>query len=116
MYQPKEVGKRLRRMRKAHGDSREKIAGSIGRTLRYYGDIERGTCGMSVETLIRLADYYHVSLDYLVYGDAEDMPDMEREQVKYAAAKLGHMEERKRNVVIEMLQLLEEQDAKRNQG
>lgn len=107
MYQPKEVGKRLQRMRKEHGDSRKKIAESIGRTLRYYGDLERGTCGMSVDTLIRLADYYHVPLDYLVYGDMEEMPDMKREQVEYAAVKLGNMEEKKRNVVIEMLQLLE---------
>lgn len=108
MYQPEQVGKRLRKMRMEHGDSRKKIAESIGRTLHYYGDIERGTCGMSVDTLIRLADYYHVSLDYLIYGDMDEMPDAKRRQVEYAAVKLGSMGEKKVEAAIEILRLLEE--------
>ena len=34
-------------------------------------DIERGTCGMSVETLINLSRLYGVSLDTLIYGEKE---------------------------------------------
>ena len=33
------------------------VAGKIGRAVHYYGDIERGTCGMSIETLLDLSHY-----------------------------------------------------------
>lgn len=107
MYKQDEVGKRLQKLRKLRGNSREETAKSIGRTLRYYGDIERGSCGMSLETLIRLADLYHVSLDYLVFGVTEDSVSIKEEEIRYAMRKLGNLEEKTRDVVLEMLNLFE---------
>ena len=47
------------------------IAERLGVVNKYYADIERGTCGMSVETLINLSRLYGVSLDTLIYGEKE---------------------------------------------
>ena len=47
------------------------MAERLGVVNKYYADIERGTCGMSVETLINLSRLYGVSLDTLIYGEKE---------------------------------------------
>lgn len=97
---------RLRGMRKSSGYSREKVAEAIGRSVRYYSDIERGVCGMSLETLIELADFWHVSLDYLVQGKCgESEID---EQTRRAVHSLCCLEEKKRKIAIEMVNLMVE--------
>ena len=53
------------------GWSRELVAERLGVVNKYYADIERGTCGMSVETPINLSRLYGVSLDTLIYGEKE---------------------------------------------
>ena len=61
------AGERLRCRRLELGWSRELVAERLGVVNKYYADIERGTCGMSVETLINLSRLYGVSLDTLFY-------------------------------------------------
>lgn len=107
-YKPVEVGMRLRRMRKNSGYSREKVAEAIGRSVKYYADIERGVCGMSLETLLGLADFWHVSLDYLVQGEGEGENGID-EQTKWAVQSLYGMEEKRRKIAIEMVSLMVEQ-------
>ena len=63
------AGERLRCRRLELGWSRELVAERLGVVNKYYADIERGTCGMSVETLINLSRLYGVSLDTLIYGE-----------------------------------------------
>ena len=65
------AGERLRSRRVELGWSRELVAERLGVVNKYYADIERGTCGMSVETLINLSRLYGVSLDTLIYGEEE---------------------------------------------
>ena len=109
MYQPREVGERLRKLRKERAYSRREIANYIGRSEKYYSDIERGTCGMSVDTLLALADFFGVSMDYLVYGkksgqrEAAEVTDA---QIEWAVRQLCDLEHEKRDAVIHMLQLL----------
>lgn len=62
------VGLRLRKRRKQLGWSRGYVAEKIGIVEKYYADIERGTCGMSIETMLALAQLYHFSLDEFIYG------------------------------------------------
>ena len=68
------AGERLRCRRLELGWSRELVAERLGVVNKYYADIERGTCGMSVETLINLSRLYGVSLDTLIYGEKETIP------------------------------------------
>lgn len=73
------VGERLQSRREALGWTRSKVAEQIGIVDKYYADIERGTCGMSIETLIGLSKLYGMSMDDLIYGQTENR-DILKEQ------------------------------------
>lgn len=72
-YDRNAVGKRLLERRKQKGWSRKYVAEKIGLVEKYYADIERGTCGMSIETLIALKELYGFTLDALIYGEKGDL-------------------------------------------
>jgi transcriptional regulator with XRE-family HTH domain len=114
-YRAKDVGTRLRKLRQENRYSRKEIAERIGRSPKYYADIERGICGMSLETLIGLADIYHISLDYLVEGIQPEEKDSVDEEMRWAMMRLGRMEQRRRKVVIEMVNLMVEQAEERQE-
>ena len=63
------VGQRIAEERKKIGLSREKLAEHVGISAYYVGQIERGNRKMSFDTLIKVSDCLHVSLDYLVRGE-----------------------------------------------
>ena len=67
-YDRSGVGLRLKNCRLRQGWSRCYVAERIGIVEKYYADIERGTCGMSIETMMALAKLYHFSLDEFIYG------------------------------------------------
>lgn len=75
------VGERLKRRRKHMGLTRSEIAEQIGIVEKYYADIERGTCGMSVETLMALAKLFGLSLDEMIYGEEICRSEMCQEEV-----------------------------------
>ena len=60
------LSKRLVALRKARGLSQTAVANEIGIALRTYQYYERGEREPQLSTLIRLADFYRVSLDTLV--------------------------------------------------
>ncbi len=66
------AGNRLYQRRKQLGWSRAYVSGKIGKVEKYYSDIERGSCGMSIETLLALSKLYSLSLDYIIYGNEEN--------------------------------------------
>lgn len=67
-YNREEVGKRIQQYRKSLGLTQREMATQIGRAYKYYQDIERGSCGMSLETMLDIASFLNVSLDTLIYG------------------------------------------------
>ena len=58
--------KRLKVIRKAQNKTQKEVAFAICIAERNYQVLERGKCKPSFDTLIALADYFDVSLDYLV--------------------------------------------------
>ena len=56
---------RLRDMREDADLTQKEIASYLGIQQTVYSRYERGFQTIPLEHLIRLADYYHVSLDYL---------------------------------------------------
>ena len=65
------------------GLTQEELAEKIGRAYKYCQDIERGTCGMSIDTMLSIAACLNISLDYLIYGNNEDsteFADLDTEQ------------------------------------
>ena len=59
------VGERIRRRRIQIGLSQDELGERIDRAAKYCSDIERGICGMSVQTMLSLADNLDMSLDYI---------------------------------------------------
>ena len=62
----KELGKRLRRLRESVKLSQVKMAELLGVKQSSINRYEQGQSAPSLETLVRYADYFDVSLDYLL--------------------------------------------------
>lgn len=71
-------GERIQNMRMATGISRISLAEHIGISVEALRKIEKGKNGGKIDTLVILADYFSVSLDYLICG-CEEGNVMERE-------------------------------------
>lgn len=106
MYDRAAVGERLRLKRTLLGLTQDEMAERIGRAPKYYADIERGSCGMSVETMIALASSMNMSLDYLIYGDASDEDKSRHQQeTKAVLDMLDHLPDEKRSYALKLLKL-----------
>ena len=65
------LSQRLKLLRNEKGVTQRDIAELLGKTSRHYQDIKKKKINVPSLTLIKLADYFDVSLDYLV-GRSED--------------------------------------------
>lgn len=61
-------GLRLENLREQFGYSKRDVSLMLGFTPNVYGSYERETRSPALETIIKLADIYNVSLDYLIRG------------------------------------------------
>lgn len=76
------VGMRIQNKRMLLNISQEELAERIDRATNYCSDIERGICGMSIETMLAFAKELDMSLDYMMFGgDFSDKKDMETAQM-----------------------------------
>ena len=64
------VGNRIRMKREGLHMTRELFAERIGVTPKFCSDIELGIKGFSIKTLIRIAQVFGVTTDYILFGDA----------------------------------------------
>lgn len=63
------VGERIRKKRALIGLSQDELAERIDRAPKYISDIERGICGMSIETMLAFSQQLDLPLDYLMFGE-----------------------------------------------
>lgn len=73
------VGGRIRDKRIQIGLSQEEVAERIDRAPKYCSDIERGTCGMSTETMLAISECLDMSLDYMMFGETTEA-ELERQK------------------------------------
>lgn len=101
------TGDRLRLKRCLLGFSQEELSEKIERVPKYYADIERGSCGMSVETLMALAKELDLSLDYIIYGKTSDSVDKETfsDEILAIMHLLEHSSVRKKKYALRLLRL-----------
>ena len=52
--------------------TQEAVAEHLGVSVKHYSEVERGLAGLSVENLIKLSDLLHLSLDYIIKGEADE--------------------------------------------
>ena len=101
------TGERLRLKRTLLGFTQDEVAEKIDRASKYYADIERGSCGMSVETLMAISKVLDLSLDYVIYGRTSS-PDEEKSLSNDVIAimkLLNNSSSRKQKYALRMLKL-----------
>lgn len=65
---------RIRALREDHDLSQAKVAEAIGITQRKYSYLETGQQPWTDELLVRLAEFYHTSVDYLLKQTDDPKP------------------------------------------
>ena len=83
------------------------MAEKIDRAAKYYADIERGSYGMSVETLMALSENLDLTIDYIIYGNGVDKNGYPNETAEVSAilTMLDHSEQRERDYALRLLKL-----------
>ncbi len=105
-YDRLEVGERIRQKRLLLGLTQDEMAEKIDRASKYYADIERGSCGMSIETLMALSSTLNLSMDYIIYGStSDDNTPANQDQITAILETLKTFPEHKQQYALRMLQL-----------
>ena len=78
----------IKTRRNEKGISTRKLAEKIGVSHRHLGDLERGSSNGSVKILIDIAEYFHVSMDYLLLGRDSSKDQFQNE----LQAAIDHLE------------------------
>lgn len=107
MYDRLAVGDRLRLKRTLLGFTQDEVAEKIDRAPKYYADIERGNCGMSIETLLALSRILNMSLDYIIYGTSgqEVPPPAQTEETSAILGTLNSLPAKQHQYAIRLLKL-----------
>ena len=107
LYDRIAAGDRIRQRRLLLGMTQEELAEKIERAYKYCQDIERGSCGMSIETLILLSSSLNVTMDYIIYGYEDTEPKTPEQLLEMEAVEelLGHCSEKKCSYAMELLRL-----------
>lgn len=61
-------GERIKELRAARRMTRQQLAEQIGLSVDALRKIEAGVNGAKIDTLISIAELFHITLDYLVCG------------------------------------------------
>ena len=84
---------KLKELRKNKKLSQEQVANMLNVTQRTYGGYELETSEPTINTLCKLADYYDVSLDYLVGRERNNEIGFLNEQQKNAVQLIQQLNE-----------------------
>lgn len=66
---------RLKELRKNKGISQEQVAIDLGISMRAYQNYEYGKREPNIEMILKLAEYYNVTTDYLLEKETAPSPD-----------------------------------------
>ncbi len=73
----KNVSKQLKILRKRSGETQETFASKIGTSKENYAKIEQGKTNLTLENLTQIAEYYHVSFDFIC-GQEDDKTSLDK--------------------------------------
>lgn len=71
MYNLSKVGVRVKDLRKKRGNTQEEISEKLGMNIKTYRAIETGNRVGRIDTLCTIAEYFDVSVDYLLGGEKD---------------------------------------------
>ena len=72
LYDLSTVGERIRGLRELEGLSQDQLATRLGFSKVHLSKVENGKQGFSPEYMMRIADHFGVTLDYLYFGRPRD--------------------------------------------
>lgn len=67
------IGQKIKKRRLEHGWSQEKTSELCGISPSFYGNIERGTKIMSLETFVNICHILQISPDYVLSDEVADI-------------------------------------------
>lgn len=94
------IGKRLKEERKRLHRTQEEVAEAVELTPAFIGHIERGERSLSLDTLVKLCNYYGVTIDYLL---ADVLPANTDETVEQIQALLQGLSRERKAAVLDIL-------------
>lgn len=100
MYDKKECGDRLKRLRKAKGKTQEEVAKEIGVSVDTICKVEQGKRSPSIAVVELLKCYYNTTADYIISGYVEEG--------KTENMLLNSLPEQKRDVAERLLEDIKE--------
>lgn len=95
-FDPNAIGNRIFTLRTNAKLSQEKLAEKLGVSHRHLGDLERGSSNGSVKILIDIAEYFHVSMDYLLLGRDPSRDQFQNE----LQSAIDHLEKNQKSFII----------------
>jgi len=99
----KELGKRIRTERRKQDLTQEKLAEMADISDSFMGHIERGGRTLSIETLAKLANALHLSVEYILCGEFNYQPNMLPDEIH---AALNQMSGCQREVFLNIMKTL----------
>jgi len=72
---------KLKNLRKENNLTQENLANVVGVSYQAIAHYETGTREMGYEVLVRLANYFNVSIDYLLDHETQKSPSTEAERL-----------------------------------
>ena len=70
-FNAKECGMRIRNLRMANGLKQIELCDQVYMSERNLRRVESGETPLTAESAVRLAEYFHVSLNYLILGETD---------------------------------------------
>ncbi len=70
-YDKKTVGEKIKKQRKTLDLTQDELAEKIGKSTKFCADVERGTTGMSIDTMLGFCSVLKLSPDMLFYNNPE---------------------------------------------
>ena len=99
----KELGQRIRTERRKQDLTQERLAEMAEISESFLGHIERGGRTLSIETLARLANALNLSIEYIMCGAFNYLPNTLPNEIIEA---LSRMSESQRKVFLNMMKTL----------
>ena len=89
----KALGERIQLRRRQLGLSQNEAAEKLDLSTSFYSRLERGERVASIETLIKMAKYYELSLDFLLQESlAQDFSQMQKAELAQAFTGKSEMQ------------------------
>lgn len=87
----KEIGQRIRVLRKEKRLSQEELANKLNVNTDHLGRLETGNRGMSIDLLAEISKYFTVSTDYILFGEKQNTDEI-KEIISFVILRLKEIE------------------------